>query len=803
MTLEQALDYVWNGRAVLFLGAGFSSGALNVNAKGFLTGARFATYLATKAGLPEDLALEEIAEAYVHAFGEDSLIDELFNEFTASSVTPAQRYIAEAPWRRVYTTNYDNVFETACTQAMKTVRSVAPTENIEKVAKSGLLCIHLNGSIQTISRESLWGDLKLTGSSYDSSPLSDSPWTGLFRSDLRAAQAVFFLGYSMWDLDIRRLAAEEDLKDKCFFVLGKSPDPSTKYRTERFGCLLELSTNAFAESLKEAASHHGSKVADPPVAFCVERYSPANTSLSLEDRFVFDLLLFGRLRGDLLPSSVSSSRKYVADRDSDKAILDRISIGTRCIVLHSSLGNGKTADIELLKYRAFQAGFVVFVLRNRGESLDEELQNAISIAGKKVIFVDNYPEWMDVLKVLGSYSSEDFRVVVTARSTTNDVLVTKLLSNLRTEDLYEVDLNILSDAELAWISSYFDEYGLWGTLTAESRHRKMRYLRKDCGGEWQGILLGLLEAPNIIDKLRDLFAAFKRGGVYQETLLCLLALGVMGFHPSKNDAADLCGDQIFEGGFKKDQVVNELIEFGRDCYSSRSSITAKYLLQRVTDPNSVVSAIVSLLRRADEKYAVSFYHRLIFRQVLRFSNLSHLFSEADRGRATMSIYEKIKNFSRIKNAPLFWLQYAIAALFAKDFTRSDSYFKVAYAHAGGLDNYDTYQIDNHYARFLIARAIHRHDVDGAMSAFRESRKLLYQQLATDRRHYPFRVASTWSDFYSAFEAELDDDSRLELRRAAAYVANRIEQLTTDQHEPSQCSRLLGKNAETFRGSSES
>lgn len=35
-------------------------------------------------------------------------------EYTAIDVTPEQEIIAQINWQRIYTTNYDNVFELAC-----------------------------------------------------------------------------------------------------------------------------------------------------------------------------------------------------------------------------------------------------------------------------------------------------------------------------------------------------------------------------------------------------------------------------------------------------------------------------------------------------------------------------------------------------------------------------------------------------------------------------------------------------------------------------------------------------------------
>ena len=101
------------------------------------------------------------------------------------------------------------------------------------------MCIHLNGYIDRLNRDTLWSEFKLTEASYVSTSLIDSPWLVLFREDLRLARAVFFLGYSLADLDIKRVLSETlDLREKTFFILGSRVDTVTAHRAARFGTVL-------------------------------------------------------------------------------------------------------------------------------------------------------------------------------------------------------------------------------------------------------------------------------------------------------------------------------------------------------------------------------------------------------------------------------------------------------------------------------------------------------------------------------------------------------------------------------------
>lgn len=708
------------------------------------------------------------------------LIDKLKASFTAKSVSPSQQQIASCPWRRVYTTNYDDVFELACSSIGKRVDSIVPFDDVSQVSKKTTLCVHLNGFIRRTDEDSLWGDMKLTQPSYDSSSSMDTEWGSLFRADLQAAQAVFFVGYSLADLDVRRLLFEEELVDKSFFILGPSPDMATAHRAARYGLLTALGSEEFAKQLYDFRKTYIPDPSPAPINFCVVPYNAEVKPASLEDRNVFELLLFGRIRPEFIAATFLGQVNYCCPRKVNQTAMDRIGSGTRAIVVHSSLGNGKTLTLESLKYLSFAKGYKVFTLANRGESLAEELQNALVGSGRKIFFLDNYVEWFDVFPIFATHRSEDFILATSARSASNDVLIDRFARELETEDVFEVPVDELAAEDLEWLVGFFNEFGMWGDRATLSARAKLRFLQETCKGEWNSILLKLLESPHIVEKLQTLFSSLKKSGTYREPIIRLLILTVLAYRPETPVLVDLCGDGILEAGFRRDPVVKELMEFGKGSVGMRSSVTSEVLLRQVVDPNQVIAALIGLVTRADKLPQGSAYNRELFKNLVRYSNLQLVFAERDRGRASMKVYESVKSLQHCSRSPLFWLQYAIAALVSQDFDRAKSYFDNAYSFAEDMYAYDSYQIDNHYARFLIERAIFYRDTASAMGTFRESRRLLFAQLSNERLHYPFRVAANWGALYNAFRSELSVAERKEIQDAAAYVCERIEALPLDR-----------------------
>jgi hypothetical protein len=149
--------------------------------------------LAAEAGIPCDFTLEDISDIYMSKFGSAALLSKLRNWYVAKSVSKSQKELAKLPWRRVYTTNYDDVFERACSEIGRGILSYVGTDTVGKVAKNGLACVHLNGFIWTATEGSLSRELKLTATSYSSGSAMNDEWADLFRFDLHAAQAVFLL----------------------------------------------------------------------------------------------------------------------------------------------------------------------------------------------------------------------------------------------------------------------------------------------------------------------------------------------------------------------------------------------------------------------------------------------------------------------------------------------------------------------------------------------------------------------------------------------------------------------------------
>lgn len=781
MEFEAALAYAAQGRAVLFLGAGFSWGATSLANEPFLLGAGLGKALADEVGIPNDLALEDISDIYMSKLSPSALLQRLRNWYVAKDVTKSQKELAKLPWRRVYTTNYDDVFERSCAEVGRGVISYVGTDSVGKIAKNGLTCVHLNGFVWTATEGSLSRELKLTSTSYSSGSAMNDEWADRFRFDLHAAQAVFFVGYSLADLDLRRLLVEQELKEKSFFVLKKDPNMADAHRASLFGLPVAKGVDDFADEVSKFLLTYTVPHDVAPISHCIKPYAPAAASGSVEDRYLFELMLAGKLRGEYIAPAYLGQIVYCGVRSAVQRFAEYLEPGVGVIYFHSSLGNGKTVAMSFAQYAAFVKGFQVFTLADRGDTLDEELHFVLEREGHTVIFVDNYTEWLDVLSVFRGRVGKDLTLVMSARTAAHEALFDRVSDAVGFRDAVEFNLDEMDDEELEWVSGFLDLFGFWSNMAGTGIYAKKRFLKEKCDGQWSSILLKVFEAPQMVARLAKLFEAFNGTSEYKDPLTKLLLLTVLGYHPNSPALITLCGDEILTRGFKENVVVSELIDFGGSSFNMRSSVMANVILKKISDPNRTVQALIQLITQVDALAYSSDYHFELFKNLVRFSSSNLFFAEESRGRSAMRVYEEIKGLGHCNRYPLFWLQYAIAALVAKDFERSGFYFNTAYSHASNLDRYDSYQIDNHYARFLLERAIDT-DFNAAdrMAPFREARGLLRPQFAEDWRHYPYRVAAGYFNFFTRFSANLSAAETQEIKGAATEILERIAKLPEDR-----------------------
>jgi hypothetical protein len=209
--------------------------------------------------------------------------------------------------------------------------------------------------------------------------------------------------------------------------------------------------------------------------------------------------------------------------------------------------------------------------------------------------------------------------------------------------------------------------------------------------------------------------------------------------------------------------------------TARSPIGAEHLIRTCVDLGTIVSVLTKMTERiaAGAEFSKRYYD--IFVSLMRFNSLQLLLPEEGRRNAVIHYYESIKNLDKCKFNPLFWLQYAISSLVNDDLERAKMYFDTAYSIAL-KKSWDTFQIDNHFARYLLRQAGQDIPVQQAMANFREAKGILYRQIKNERLHYPYRVAILLQDLIERQGSQLAIAEIEEVAQAATTILKRAESL---------------------------
>jgi hypothetical protein len=352
--LQDAVNIARRGGAVAFLGAGFSLGAKNKTGAPIPSSADLKNILAGPISADPNTEAAVLADLYTDQLGETSLRRTIIESFSTQEVGIQHRQILSHPWRRIYTTNYDDVCELAADEVGRPLVSVTLSDAPDAQPSGSLLLVHLHGSIRSYSQnQGSQIDFQLSASSYLSSRFPGSPWAPTLRSDIRFARAVFFIGYSLSDFDIARLLYDEDqlpsgemgVRDKVHIIRKSDTPEIEKKRLSKFGSVWPTDIAAFAALLSERDA--GEPEPLPPVFVAFRPYSAsAVLKQPTQDDYV-DFLTKGTFRPDVYEFARSDGTYYATPRHELAALRKRDPL--RRILVHAGLGNGKTLFLEELR----------------------------------------------------------------------------------------------------------------------------------------------------------------------------------------------------------------------------------------------------------------------------------------------------------------------------------------------------------------------------------------------------------------------------------------------------------------------
>lgn len=791
MTLEDAINLIFEERCLLFLGSGFSRGAINVQNEPIPTARELSDKLDSFTGLQNEGNLEEATECYIDQNGEYQLIPLLRNSFTVKDTTPSQNIIGSCHWSRIYTTNYDDVIETASRKSHNNLTPVTLSYSTRDFKDKRSTVIHLNGSIYNLKTESLSDEFKLSASSYTTQSFLNSEWITLFRYDIQDADAIFFIGYSMqYDLDIKRIICEdEQTKNKCFFIMAQGENEMNVRKASRYGNVEAIGLDVFSQMITKQKKKFVPPTVNRPLRYlCFESPLLSMVRPTLSDSDVHKLYYNGIESIDIIRYSIDAPHDfcYYVKRNMLETTIKQIQKnGVNSILVHSDLGNGKTLFLSGLSLLLLQAGYSVFIFKKYMASLHREIEDICKKEDNKIaIIIENYATNLEVISELALHRTDQL-LIVSERTVNNDMAYDKLVEKFK-KDFYSVDLNVLSKEERKTVIDIFNQYGLWSSLSASNDFEKDEYIVRKCRNSFRGVLLGLLRSPNIISRFEKILSVIKQKQDFYESVVLLLASKLFELNLNIEMLSTALDETILGNAkFQRNDVVRELFNFQLNEVKVKSSVLAEVLLEKIIDSEIIKDVLVKTFKNFD-KHRYDEEYKRVLKTLLSFSNLKRIMNLKGNNKyqgIMVSFFEDIRNCHFSQNNPHYWLQYAILKLDQHDFNVAETFFNNAYSYASKRKDFDAYQIDNHYARYLLVNAIEAVDERDFMLVFRKAHEILIEPShQKDTKYYPFKVAQNYWPFYEKYKCRMKKEDKEFFHNSCQVILNMIDRFVQSTPE---------------------
>ena len=781
LTYEEALSAAVDGDAIFLLGSGFSREASNGHGK-LPDGNQLCNLLKTDLGITTGNDLSKIAQFYMmdqEKGGPFRLAALLKENFHVETYDESYNVLTKLKNFRAFTTNYDLLIEKVFENSSKEIKS----QNIlsTPTSSSDNLILHINGKLDDIGDSIDESIIKLTFDSYVQmfSPqqhgTSMESWLKILRDEIEDAKAIFVIGLSFSsDPYLLRLINDINGTNKCFYISHSSISREDEHCMERY-CIqvIESGVRDFLIDLNKACEKRRQRT-----AYDIELKS-------FEDaRFDYDEVserVIGPDMRELFIESVNTSKFYnLNDEDTFPNLVNRIEYLTNAsfllnsnqsLIITSELGNGKSIFIQqVVQLNRNIEFYKAKLLRRRWR---REVDFIITNSNKrKIAFIlDSFNDYYDVIEYLARQKNNaNILLICACRNESFSKNYNKLLEISGSHFNFEQGHIDLDDSLTQLESDQFNRLlANCGLITST------RVIRR----HFAETILSVFETSDVknryITEIKNLSSSEKK------ILLAFYISSWLGIMLRRSDWMSIFNP--FESICRSDNL-SKYIQYQKSQFRlKQSSIIARSLLTSsafsnaeklevalslVTHINQIAMTdteqrdnFVGGLRYLASCYRLSILFNVPYQQINSFHTV-----DSDNWDALLDYYENIKTLSYYnKHNWSFWEQYAIACLNVREYDTAKLYFDRAYQYGRRElgSNFNTYQVDNHYARYLLLRAIDKRNYETSYTYFIDSYKYLKRAYDSSqdstRNVYFLRVATHYKDFYDVFFSRFSDEEK--------------------------------------------
>ncbi|BAQ67588.1 hypothetical protein NHU_00418 [Rhodovulum sulfidophilum] len=749
-TLTEQLSKGAAGKAILFCGAGASLDSLNFNvselpAANPLLG-KFNEHLGKSySRLP--IAASKVADKSINEYFK--IITECFS---VRSVSEDLRTISGFPWKKIYTTNYDDSLEQACTRIGKSFQTLTAADRPTDIVGGRLPLVHLHGFVNSFRIDTIREECILDFSSNVANAVYEGPWGTELKNDIATSDVIVFLGYSLYDPEVSKLILKGNIsKSKIFFVNSRMADEELEYMQEQFGTPVGIEKDGFAKIVGSIPTP-SSSTEKRYVCFRSSRdFTPKYRAVNYQD--LNDLFIFGRVQDDLIQSDVIRAESaYSIIPSSVSEVLKAIDSGKGVISLYSPLGHGKTLLTKILAAELGKNHDVFLAIRNQDEFL-LEITYIVKRFKKPIIIIDDYYKYVRYQGDLARFKSEEVTFIFTSRLGVFESRKEELPEVFLNHDIQDIRIGRLKFSDAEQLVPLINQAGMWGELSQLADGKKAEALlgkgKDGFQANFADILVGLMNSSEMIGRIRKELSILKElsGAAYEVVLLSIY----MEF--TNNHIDEFVIDQALGANLNEIRSRKEVENIFRIFFSPgeevggyfSGSLFAKYAMERICDANDLLEAIEIAANRYAEIRYISQEAKLILIDLLRFNYLK-VIAAGDRKRL-LRIRDLYSNLSANKNLnrdDLFWNAFGMCERQLANYEEAVRHFRTGISYSKVRnERYISYHAQNQLIVCLLERGLSK-DIDETEAAKNviEIADLLIVQ-ADDERMYGRGQAFKW------------------------------------------------------------
>lgn len=777
MDLEAAINYALEGEALLFAGSGFSYGAKNINGSSFNVGDGLREVIAKDCGVDSTRPLSVISEFYISEKSVDELIALIKGEFTSSDIAPWHKKLLSLPWKRIYTTNYDSIIELA---AEKNCRKLTPIVLSDKIHDSDIdnACIHLNGHIDHLNRNTINNEFKLIDTSYSCDALDGNGWFELFKDDLQTARVIIIIGYSMqFDIDIKRLLSAPVIHEKVIFINDPSPEIIDKRLLERYGHCEFIGIEKFSNDVDSQQKSFTPPVYEKKYKSFVHEYratlSPSNLSFSDINAFFTK----GEFKEALL-SKHYGEYKYMVLRQAVDFVM-RDYLNRKVFLAISDLGNGKTMFCQLVRNELREHEVDVFTFSHDYNSTQEEVERICSNRKRhSVVIIDDYKNSLSVLKKFKFKNKNKVTFVLTTRRSIDpNYKALPPTLGIEEKDIRTLFLDTLQNNETASLSCVIENNSLYNSQMKDRSPKGIEeYIQSECHSHFADLLLEAYKSSDIKERISRIWEESSDEPIAIKNLAILgLMKSVMGITFNFSEMLSILKIDYSILIESQNTLLKEFFNFETDDIVIKSSIVATELLRSAIGLDNLINTMKTIIFEADRAYKTNGAYLELLKNLISHSHFILFESTSDNQNAILSFYNDIRNSEFCRNNVFYWEQFSSACIGTRNFSTALQCIENAFTLAKEKPNFVPFHIENIKANYLIEKLLFdstSKSADDAINILIECHSLLMKNFnhPDNNINYTFKVGAKYTKLFEIYKDSFD------YRQKSIFIEKKVEMI---------------------------